>query len=724
MFTSIFFGSLMIWMFQDAEEPAPEPIDVPALMAQGREAFLHGHYKEAVEILKPAVDENIGEAMLLAADSYYGLQTFGALRRAKRLYLRCIYEDDDIPFPDHSYYQLSKIYLLESDRAFDEGDRYKSRELDVEADFYLGQLLKRHPGSFYRDQALDARFNFSLSANDYKTVLERAREIWNLSTDPNLLSRVEPIIFIEQEPFNETITSIEDTYSRHEEMISIVPDLMHVYATRFEEAGALARASELYLLSHSLWPQKESGADSLLRLADLHRRLEDWSGASFLYVTVMDQHQGTRAEARAALGLVQMLEAGNIYEFKASRFTYSSQNDLLGEESVETPLVYRDLIELIRFSQIQPSVRAEYSYKLALMESQFGNLEQALLIMRNLLDDYDRGPFVGLYRNFYEKLLFTTIDRKFARGLYWDLDRVYQDHRQFLAFTTQTKYPHTIARAYLALNLPSSAIKVYDNMWSYKASISGFDLAFEAPFIDSLELYNYMRDDGVLKDRLDSYNQLYGTSDRFRDRYLYLLTLYESRNSPGPEFLEKAGKYPLEIKTTYDARRLRRIALVAQQVALGALEQTSGEGLSSDEKRTLFKQAADHYALADDLYKKAKAWVPVKDQLIGFWKDAELYQADRLFSLGNYYEAERRYRGILADETFDDPDRDWSFLQIARLHELKGDRKPSLRIYGQIAYSGDPNSSPWQAYASRRLSAIASKRNLEETEKELQLGEF
>jgi len=725
MFTSVLLGSLLIWVFQDAEqEPVPEPVDLPAVMAQARQQFLRGEFLEATNTLKPAVDQDMGSAMLLSADAFYGLQTLGNLRKAKRLYLRCIYEDENIPFPDHSYYQLSQIYLLESDLARQEGDRYKARELDIEADFYLGQLLKRHPRSFYTNLALDARFNYSLSSNNYKMVLKRARDIWDLSTDPNLLTRVEPIIFIEQDPFNETIQAIEDTFSRHQETIGIVPELMHAYARKFEDSGELTRASELYMLATSLWPDAESGADALLRLAELHRQFQDWPGATFLYVSVMDQNPGTPAEARAALGLVEMLERGQIYHFTATRHRFTGQNEHVAEELYERPLVYRDLIDLIRFSQLPTSVRAEYSYKLALFESQFGNLEQSLLIMRNLLDDYSRGPFVGLYRDFYEKLLFTTIDSKYNKGMYWDLDRIYQDHRQYLAFTTQTRYPHTIAKAYLALNLPSSAMKVYENMWNYKASISGFDLAFEAPFIDSLELLNHMRKDTRLDIRLKGYNQLYGSSDRFKDRYLYYLTLYESRNLPSEEFLENAQKRSLTIQTTYDARRLRRIAVIAQQSALGTIEKTRADGLSGEEKQDLFRQAGIYYALTDSLYKKARAWPEVLKELPGFWKEAELYEADRLFTLGNYYEAEKRYRSILANESFDHPDRDWSYLQIARLHELKGDLKPGLRIYGQIAYSADPDSSPWQAYAARRLAAIASKKNLEETEKELQLGEF
>ena len=178
---------------------------------------------------------------------------------------------------------------------------------------------------------------------------------------------------------------------------------------------------------------------------------------------------------------------------------------------------------------------------------------------------------------------------------------------------------------------------------------------------------------------------------------LYLKTMYDSRTMDGPTFLEEAKKASLKIKSIHDAKRLRRIAVIAQE---------EGE-----------------LGLSDELYAEVKRWRPITSQLPELWREAELYQADRIYSLGNYFEADKRYREILANEAFSHSDRDWAYLQVARLYELKGKLKPSLRIYGQIAYSAGENSLPWQTYAASRLAAIATNKQMDQI-KELLSGEF
>ena len=675
---------ITLMFFQDEEvipEPEPlTPVQIGQIMEQAKTAFNAQDFQKAIYTLQPAVDQYIGEAMLLAADANYGLHTPRSLRRARTLYERCIYEDNKIPFSDHSQYQAAQIYFWEAERAREEGDDFHAARMEEEADFYLSRLIRTKPNSYYRDLALDAMLNLAVNSGNFDKVMRRVDMIWSTSTDPWLLTRAEPFTFIQQEPFNASLAQLSDTYARHESSIHLVPELMTNYAQAFEDAGDLAKASELFLLNYNLWPKQDDGASSLLRLADLHRRQQDWEGAAFLYERIMEDYAEDLPEARAALGLALMVESGNIFDIEVNKVKLS----------------YPDLIEKIRFSLLPVAERAQFSYKLALFQSRFGNLEQALLVMRNLLDEYQRGPYVGLYRDFYEKLLFRTVEKRYDRGLYWDLDRLYRQHRQLLAFTTQTRYPDLVAKAYLALDLPTSAMQVYEAMWDYKRSLSGFDLAFEEPFNDYLFLLNYMRKDDRLRSRLSEYNDLYTNRDRFFDRYHLVRTLYDSRTMEPEAFLEQVDTGQLQ--SIFDARRLRRIAIIAQE--------------------------NNDFDLADDLYARALQWRPMKQDLPGFWQEARLYQADRTFSLGNYFDAETKYRAIYSSEDFPHTERDWAYLQIARLHELKGEVKPSVRIYGQIAYSPAEHSEAYRVFATRRLAAIAAIRQLDDTEKELELGSF
>ncbi|MDJ0836689.1 MAG: hypothetical protein QNK37_09235 [Acidobacteriota bacterium] len=686
---------LLIFAFQDRKElppPPPKPVyDMQDVMTRGVAAFKNGQYQQAIDILAPAVIDRQGRAMMLAADAHYALGQPGNLLKAVDLYERCIYDDTSTPFADHSYFQLAGIYLAKSHESRDEGNWYDAREHAAEAEFYLGRLIKKYPLSFYRDPALKALFELALERRRFNKLYEYADLIWESSIDPALLNLVEPIMFVRR-PDNLDPVSLDDTWNRHRRFIGLIPDLLAEYARKFEEQGDLNRAAELYLLAHNLRPSRQNSASSLRRLADLHRRLQQWEAAAFLYARIMEDNPGTEAEAHAWLGVARMMERGHIGDF-AINIT-GADGSVVGKETY----TYLDLVEKIRSSVLDDPTRALYSFRMANYEAAIGNLTRALHILRNLVTEYDRGPYVGLYRDFYKQLLFTTIQRRYDDGRDWDLDALYNDHRQLLAFTTETRYPHLIAKAYLRLDLPSSALQVYENMWNYKDSIRGFDLAFEEPLTDYLMLLNHMRRDEKLRFRLDSYAALYGPRDRFPDRHLYLKTLLQSRTMEPAAFLEEAAGQSFDLRTVYDARRLRRVAVIAQE-----------------EK---------DFELADRLYAVARAWPPMEKEFPGLHREAELYEADRMYALGNYFAAEKAFRKILADTRFDARDRDWAYLQIARLHELKGEIKQSLRIYGQIAYAEDESSKAWAVFAKRRLLAIAGEKRLAELEKELELGDF
>jgi len=685
--TLAFLIGLFSFFPQETGEASPPPVvyDPDTVITQARARFRQGDFQAALTTLRPAVRDGYGPAMLLAADAHYAIGTEEAYRRAVNLYERCIYESDEasaIPFPDHSYFQLAGIYLAESRRAREAGDRYEARERAAEVDFYLGRLIAKYPDSFYRDRALRILFDLAVDENDYSRMKRYAESIWTTSVDPGLLDRVEPIVFLDQPPEAIALPALADVWTRHQSFIRRTPELLTGYARLFEEKGDLGLASELFLLSYNLWPGREDGASALRRLADLHRRRGEWDAAAFLYARIMEDNPGSSAEAYAWLGVAEMMERGQLADFRVR-----------GQERS-----YLELAQRIVTSVLDAPIRATYAYRLATYNAAIGNPEHALLIMRNLITEYERGPFVGLYRSFYENLLFTLIERRYAAEEDWALDRLYRDHLQLLAFTTQTRYPHLVARAYVRLDLPSSALQVYEAMWSFKESLRGFDLAFEEALTDYLFLLNAMRRDETLRFRLADYRDVYVPGGRFGDAYLYLQTLLDSRTMEPEPFLTAAREQPLEIASEWDARRLRRIAVTAQE---------QGD-----------------WDLCDDLYARAIAWSPMERVFPDFLLEAELYQADRLYALGNYHEAERRFRAILADRRFDDRDRDWAYLQIARLHELEGEMLQSLRIYGQIAYAEDEASRAWSTYARKRMATIAREKEIEDLEKELLVGEF
>jgi tetratricopeptide (TPR) repeat protein len=200
------------------------------VLAVARQAFGAKDYAQTDTLLQSLVADGHGEAMMLAADANFALATPRSLRRAINLYERCLYEDSSIPFPDHSYHQLAQIYLLQSQQARDQGQLYEAREMASEATFYLSRLIKKYPDSYYRDTSLNALLDQALERHKYEDVRRWAQTIWSSATDSRLLSRVEPIVFINQEPFNASLAELRETYARHPDFIHRSRNLLLEYA--------------------------------------------------------------------------------------------------------------------------------------------------------------------------------------------------------------------------------------------------------------------------------------------------------------------------------------------------------------------------------------------------------------------------------------------------------------------------------------------------------------
>ncbi len=701
---------LLVWLYQSGTNAPAAPVAPSQVLAAARQAFGAKDYAQTDTLLQSLVADGHGEAMMLAADANFALATPRSLRRAINLYERCLYEDSSIPFPDHSYHQLAQIYLLQSQQARDQGQLYEAREMASEATFYLSRLIKKYPDSYYRDTSLNALLDQALERHKYEDVRRWAQTIWSSATDSRLLSRVEPIVFINQEPFNASLAELRETYARHPDFIHRSRNLLLEYAKRFEAFGELDRARELYLRLYNQWPQGDDSATSLRRLADLHRALGQVDEAFSLYRLILAENPNTPAEAETWWSLAKMMEQGHVNEL------------IIGPGNV---LTYRELIDRIRLSSLPDDVRAEYSYKLALLEG-FSDSERALMIMRNLLGEYERGPYVGLYRKYYELLLFNTIQSRFDQGRYWDLDRIYRQHHQFLAFTTQTRYPYLVAQAYLLLDLPSSALQVYESMWSYKESIKGFDLAFEEPLTDYLLLLDKMRRDDKLRFRLADYAAAYARDGRFVDRLRYVEARYKARTLPREELFAYLREQPTAIASNYDAQRLRMMILMAQEAALIFAENQRQAREKKDNKAlaSAIEREREAWALASGWYEKALEWPQLSTELPELFREAQLFAADRLYELGNYYESERRYQQVLADTNFRASDRDWAYLQLARLHELKGEHQISMRIYGQLAYAKSKESAMLAAYAKQRMDSLASDKRLNQLQEDAGLGQL
>ncbi len=679
---SLMLPLFCLMMFQEDKPPAPPPVDPEPLLAEARQAYLRGEFNETIDILRPAVRINHGLSLLLSADAYYALQNPEALKKARFLYERSIYEDDAIPFADHSYYRLAQIYIENASAAETAGRGYDAQTYREEAGFFLTQMLKKYPDSYFRDQALQSVFDVAKDLRRYRTLKGAAELIWQSTPDLALLNQAEPVIYIEQRPAPSDSAELNATYDRHSALIHHFPELMFAYADRFETLGDLTRAAELYLYIINLWPEREDSAASLLRLAQINRRQGHYEAAGFLYAYIVEAYPNGDEAEQALLAALEMMDRRQIRQFDTPSHQWT----------------YAELIEGVRYSQLDSTIRARYSYQLALMEAMFGNLEQGLLIMRNLVAEYERGPFAGLYRNAYQGLLFKTIDDYDAAGDYWGLDRLYNRHRQLLAFTTEVRYPEKIAAGYIKLDLPSSALLVYDNMWNFKQSISGFELAFEPALTEYLLLLDLMRMDEKLALRMDEYQQTYSARDRFHPQFRFVQLEYDARHQESEALLEKHAATPFVVNSVWDARRLRRLALVAQET--------------------------EKPSLADRLYGAARRNPLVAAQLPVLDREAELYYADRLFELADYNGARDQYEGILTDNRYSEADRDWAYLQIARLFELEGKRKQSLRIYGQIAWSEDPDAVPYNLFAKRRLDALAATQRINAMEKELEGGRF
>jgi hypothetical protein len=674
--------ALPLWAFQDqVPAPRPEPPSreeiLQQLLPQARQAFLESAFERTIEILEPGIRQGIGEALLLAADANYAIDTPESLEQARQLYERCLYEDTSIPFPDHSYFQLGQIFLDKLERAGRDNASEDMRFFKEEASFYLGQLIRKYPGSYYGEQALLQLYELARLTRDFDKMRELAGNIWDTAQDVNNLLVAEPYAYIELDPIPQDLTELRDVYRRHSNAIRFHPYLLLKYAERFEQLGDAQEAVLRYQETVNLYGDIDEGAQGLLKLADLHRTLGQGDAAAFLYGRLVDRDPYSREAAETMLRVARMMEAGEATSFSAAGQEWS----------------YADLVERIRNSNLPEDIRAAYSFRVAQQQALVGSVEKALLILRSLQQEYETGAFAGLYRSFYVALLFATVESYYNQGRDWDLHRIYEDHLQVLAFTPQARFPHLVAKAYKRMDLPASALDVYERMWRYKQSVSGFDLAYETPLTDSLQLLNDLRRDDQLRFRILDYEKLYSARDLQWERFNYIKTIYESRTAPDPaEYVRTFREDPIQIDTIWDARRLRRIAVMAQEE--GELD------------------------IADSHYEEAKRWPQTRQELPILWREAELYQTDRTYMLGNYFEAANRYRTILNDETYNDDDRDWAYLQLARLFELDGQERQSLRIYGQIAYAEDPNSSAYASFARIRLSNMAHQKVLAAKERE------
>lgn len=679
----ILFFAITAWFQEEAKPPPPPPPPpLEEILPPAKQAFAEGRFQDVVDILKPGLDAPYWQAVMLSADAYYAIGTPEALRKAKYLYERSLYEDDNIPFDDHSYYQLASIYLRQAQGAEDLGEFDEARFLKDEADFHLSLMLRKYPSSYYAVQAQNQLLDLAMESRDYEKVTDRAFDIWENAIDINLLDKVEPIVFVNLSPFDYSAQQIRDVYNRHREQIRLLPNLVYAYAQRFENAGDPATAGDLYLDIINLWPNHPDHLNAMLRLADLNQQQGYYPPAAFLYARVIELDPNAETAAQAFLKVAQLLETRALPNFTVQ----------------DKELTYLEILERIRYSQLDPAVRARYTYQLALLQAGFGNVDQALLIMKNLQDSYQRGPFTALYRRFYETLLITTINRRFEQERYWSLDKIYEQHHDFLAFNNDPSHAMKIAEAYIRLDLPTGAKRVYEDLWNFKQSTSGFELAYEEPLTDYMHLLNVLHDDDRLAIRMPEYERLYGKRDRLWNRYYAIKTLYQSRTMEPEPFLEMVKEEDLTVRTRDDALRMRRIGLMAQEL--------------------------DDTAFAERVYNAAKAWPDLPQQLPILDREADLFMADRIFSLGNYFEARKRYNAILADQRFDDLDRDWAYLQIARLYELEGKVKPSLRIYGQIAYASDPDAEPFIFYAHRRMAAMAARERIAQLKNSNRNGAF
>ncbi|PIE02866.1 MAG: hypothetical protein CSA81_05025 [Acidobacteria bacterium] len=643
------------------EHPAKSPEE---MMDLAKKAYLDRRFEDCIAELQPLFLQKIPEAMMLTADAWYAKGGPEGLSTAQGIYFRLIYEIPDVPFKDHAYFRIAEIY--------------KEQGNPFEAKLYYRQAVKKFPQSLYVDEMLLNLFKIAENTRNLSDLKKWGETLANNDRNPRNRIYAEYISYIFQNTRKWEPGKLRETFDNNKDRIVRIPAVLQEYAARFKELGLIEEAKEANLSIVNNHSGVKEEAEALLEVAYFEKLKGNFKAAVFLYRLIIEQGKDKMAEAKAMIQLADLMAEGHLEFFDSMGKKWS----------------YSDLLTAIRFSSLKAKERAPFIYRQALLQASSYSPARALLTLRQLISEYKEGPYSALYRDSYKELLHHTILNFYRSERYWELDAIYQIHKNFLEHSTETQYPHMVAKALVEMGLTAPARKVYDAMWREKERVEGFELAFEEPFMDYFMLLNDLRLDDYLKPRLKKYEETSRNEGRYYNRFLLVQTAYESRTEEPLEVVKKAKGRKLFTEDRYDARRLQLLTLAAQE--------------------------AQDWQYAEELFQAALKWTELNELNPVFARSARIYDADYEFRTGNYYSARKKYLKLRVDPDLDDEERIWADLQLARLYEMQGELKKSLELYGQVALNSIPETEGYASFARRRLSALAFRVEIPE---EVMLGQ-
>lgn len=626
-------------------------------------AFLEGDYEAAISLSEEGVDAGHVKAVVLAADAHYALQTALHREKALQLYLRSIYDLQENPYPDHCYFRIASIY-------------YEQDKLE-DAALYDEQLIKRFPGSVFLAESLLRRFEMAVKEDRFDDAMTRAKQLFDATQDENLRERVRGVAYVQTTPPPTDPDEIWSMLQKHMREIIVIPPALLAYGDRLARSGDVPRAFSVYMDLANLYPNKPIHATALLHAADLQRQQGAYQAARLLLENAVQGHPDSDAAQSCLQRALSMLESGQIHAFHLR----------------SQALTYPELLALVSKQATQASVKAATQFKISMIQACFGDPRIALQDLRDIQEAYARGPYSGLFRDGYRRLLYAALTHRFDKHRFIEVHDLYQDHMPFLDTTVQTEYPARVVASYLAMGWPETASDLYERLWQHKLRIEGFELAYESLFIDYLELLHGLRKDTLLQARLEGYASMYGPRSRYWDRFMWIETSFMARHQDPEAFLQYARDLPVQVNTPYDADRLRLMALMA-------------------------REQQDHN-WAHELYRQLESWPDLHTLRPALARTIALYEPDQQMRLGNINRAMELYLSQWQDENMPLQDRTWAFLQMARVWESRGHDARALRMYGQLAQMTEAATETWTRVAQRRLSAMANQRAMAELETNL-----
>ncbi|MCB1052791.1 MAG: hypothetical protein KDC71_19470 [Acidobacteria bacterium] len=632
-------------------------------LAQAKVAYQAEDYQGVIDLLGGQVQSDPASVILLA-DAYFARAEAQDFAAAEPLYLRAIYELEDNPYPDHCYFRLARIYL-----AWDRNE---------DAQLYFSQLWKKYPKSTYVGESLRELAFMAQSEGNYDKVVS-----WALELLRSQATQTEKDAFAAFGPMLSSGTpgpgTLQALYQAHRGFILGIPPLAFRYAQWFQQLGDLKSAREIALHILNVYPRWKDSNTLSLDLLRWERAAGYPAATRFLSLQILANQPAPAIKAQIYQILLEEVQSGTI------------------QMGGERPLPdYSEMAEFVIQFHPDDEVSNHFRYLQALTRGFFSEPLEGLTILRDLSEDQKLGAYSGLFRNHYHVLTHLLIDRADAAQQPQMIEAIYLRTKGYFENTVNTNYLQKVQRALEATGHLNRSLELYQAAWETKVTRSGFDLAFEPLLTQSLQFFDQLRLDTALARRLPQYEKIYGKRGKYLDQYRLIQTKHQLRSLPVEDLKKLFEADGLINQTRFDLQRLEWIELFGLEQGLDLL--------------------VDRCHAQMLAYPKLQADFPAIPNRI------QAVRADRSFAVGNYRAAQTAYQKIMTNTQYSLEDQAWAQLQLARLYELEADHKTALRLYGQILYMQCDHVEWIQAFAARRMDAIAYWRQSQELKGALNLG--